>query len=101
MPVVRSVVGRAFWISDSTGERHEGRSLSKMFNDHPRNLVLATKSTKEIYGLGLGFGDGDVAAGGGGTEAAGLADAAAAAMTAGSIFTVCDATTCHLPSRRA
>ena len=32
-------------------------------------------------------------------EAAGLA--AAAATAAGSIFTACDATTCHLPSRRA
>ena len=75
-----------------------------MFNDHPRDLDLSHKGTndhKRDYGVGLVFGDGDAAFGGDATEAAGLGDGAAAAMTAGSIFTACEATTCHLPSRRA
>ena len=107
MPVVRSVVGGTFRLSDPAGKRHKGWSLSELLNDHPWNLDLATKRHKRhkkespVYGVGLVFADGEAEARGEGAEAAGLGLAAAAAITAGSILTVCEARTCHLPSRFA
>ena len=70
--------------------------MSEVLNRDPRNLELT-------YGLAVlvAVGDGLGGEGGdGGADAAGLADGDA--TTAGvSILVACEATTCHVPLRRA